>query len=648
MELSELGFPPKKIAQLNKKKLFTTEDVINYFPRKYYDFRTPQSARTVRDGDRGSMVLIIKEVKLNERSKLIDVKCRDVETYERVSVKFFNQNYRYEELSNLYELEAAVCGKITVNEWGYSFLNPDIFSLDIEKALSIMPVYSKIRGMSDVYFQDVLEKAFENTEIEDKVPEKAIELFQLFSEKDMFRGMHYPKSEDDISGARKRRIFDILYDFSKEMVKAAAEGRRTSPFAPALLTNCNKLVQSLPYSLTDDQKSIINQFIVKARKGERIHALLQGDVGSGKTVVAFLLMLAMSDNGYQSALMAPTGILARQHYEELCSYIAPFGLKAVYLSGDVKGKEKTEALRKIKSGEVQFIVGTHAVISKDVQFCNLGLTVVDEEHKFGVLQREALEEKAKEGVHSISMSATPIPRSLALTMYGDSFDIYTIQTMPSGRKPIDTRQYATDEEVFEHIKSEIVKGHQAYIVCPLIEEKEKDEEKDKKPPESVLEVYGKAVEFFPDNVNIAVITGKMKDEQKAEIISSFQKNETQILIATTIIEVGVNVPNTTVIGIMDADRFGLSGLHQLRGRVGRNSLQSYCLLRSDDFENERLQAMLATNDGFIIAEKDLALRGTGELIGTKQSGSDENMELALKYPRFYNDIKTYVKEEMGL
>lgn len=648
MELSELGFPPKKIAQLNKKKLFTTEDVINYFPRKYYDFRTPQSARTVRDGDRCSMVLIIKEVKLNERSKLIDVKCRDVETYERVSVKFFNQNYRYEELSNLYELEAAVCGKITVNEWGYSFLNPDIFSLDIEKALSIMPVYSKIRGMSDVYFQDVLEKAFENTEIEDKVPEKAIELFQLFSEKDMFRGMHYPKSEDDISGARKRRIFDILYDFSKEMVKAAAEGRRTSPFAPALLTNCNKLVQSLPYSLTDDQKSIINQFIVKARKGERIHALLQGDVGSGKTVVAFLLMLAMSDNGYQSALMAPTGILARQHYEELCSYIAPFGLKAVYLSGDVKGKEKTEALKKIKSGEVQFIVGTHAVISKDVQFCNLGLTVVDEEHKFGVLQREALEEKAKEGVHSISMSATPIPRSLALTMYGDSFDIYTIQTMPSGRKPIDTRQYATDEEVFEHIKSEIVKGHQAYIVCPLIEEKEKDEEKDKKPPESVLEVYGKAVEFFPDNVNIAVITGKMKDEQKAEIISSFQKNETQILIATTIIEVGVNVPNTTVIGIMDADRFGLSGLHQLRGRVGRNSLQSYCLLRSDDFENERLQAMLATNDGFIIAEKDLALRGTGELIGTKQSGSDENMELALKYPRFYNDIKTYAKEEMGL
>ena len=648
MELSELGFSPKKIAQLNKKKLFTTEDVINYFPRKYYDFRIPQSARTVRDGDRCSMVLIIKEVKLNERSKLIDVKCRDVETYERVSVKFFNQNYRYEELSNLYELEAAVCGKITVNEWGYSFLNPDIFSLDIEKALSIMPVYSKIRGMSDAYFQDVLEKAFENTEIEDKVPEKSIDLFQLFSEKDMFRGMHYPKSEDDISGARKRRIFDILYEFSKEMVKAAAEGRRTSPFAPALLTNCNKLVQSLPYSLTDDQKSIINQFIVKARKGERIHALLQGDVGSGKTVVAFLLMLAMSDNGYQSALMAPTGILARQHYEELCSYIAPFGLKAVYLSGDVKGKEKTEALKKIKSGEVQFIVGTHAVISKDVQFCNLGLTVVDEEHKFGVLQREALEEKAKEGVHSISMSATPIPRSLALTMYGDSFDIYTIQTMPSGRKPIDTRQYATDEEVFEHIKSEIVKGHQAYIVCPLIEEKEKDEEKDKKPPESVLEVYGKAVEFFPDNVNIAVITGKMKDEQKAEIISSFQKNETQILIATTIIEVGVNVPNTTVIGIMDADRFGLSGLHQLRGRVGRNSLQSYCLLRSDDFENERLQAMLATNDGFIIAEKDLALRGTGELIGTKQSGSDENMELALKYPRFYNDIKTYVKEEMGL
>ncbi len=645
MELKELGLPPKKIAQLNKKKMFTTEDVISFFPRKYYDFRVPRTPRTVRDGDRCSMILIIKEIRLNERSKLIDVKCRERETYSSVSVKFFNQNYRYEELSNLNELEVAVCGRITVNQYGYSFLNPDVFTLDIDKALAIYPVYSKISGMSDAYFQDVLSKSFENVELGETVSDKAIELFSLISEEQMYKCMHFPKDEKDITEARKRKVFDVLYNFSKEMVLAGANGRKTSPFMPKLLTNCNKLVQSLPYSLTQDQKDIINSFIIKARKGERIHALLQGDVGSGKTVVAFLLMLSMSDNGYQSVLMAPTGILARQHYEELCRYIEPFGLRAAFLSGDLKAAKRKEILRQIKFGEVQFIVGTHAVISKGVEFDNLGLTVVDEEHKFGVLQREALEEKANEGVHSISMSATPIPRSLALTMYGESFDIYTIQTMPNGRKPIDTRQYETDEEVFEFIQREVKSGHQAYIVCPLIEESNKD---DDKKPESVNEVYEKARRFFPQNVNIEVITGKMKDEEKSDIIRRFSKNEVQILIATTIIEVGVNVPNTTVIGIMDADMFGLSGLHQLRGRVGRSSLQSYCLLRSSDLENARLQAMIETNNGFELAEKDLSLRGTGELIGTRQSGSDINMELALKYPRYYNDIKDFVKEELGL
>lgn len=646
MDLKEIGLPIKKVEQLNKKKIFSTEDVLDFFPRKYFDYRTPYSARVLKDGDRCSMVLVIKEIHLNESAKLINLKCWDTQSFEKVSVKFFNQSYRYEEFSNLQELEACVCGRVSIDKYGISFQNPDVFTLDVEKGLSIYPVYSKIRGMSEAYFLDVLKKSFEVTTVEETVPQKTIDYFRLLSEKEMYEKMHFPKETDDIINATRRKVFDVLYVFAKEMLLASANSRKTSPYKPALLTNCNKLVQALPYDLTQDQKDIINSFIVKARKGERIHALLQGDVGSGKTVVAFLLMLSMSDNGYQSALMAPTGILARQHYEELSRYIEPYGLKAVFLSGDMKAAEKKEALRQIKYGEAQFIIGTHAVISKDVEFNNLGLTVVDEEHKFGVLQREALEEKAKEGVHSISMSATPIPRSLALTMYGDAFDIYTITSMPNGRKPIDTRQYATDEEVFKHIYSEIYKGHQAYIVCPLIEEKDVDE--DKRKPESVTAIYEKARSFFPKEVNIEVITGKMKDEEKAEIIGRFSGNDVQILIATTIIEVGVNVPNTTVIGIMDADMFGLSGLHQLRGRVGRNSLQSYCLLRSEDFENERLQAMLSTNNGFEIAEKDLKIRGTGELIGLKQSGNDYYMELALKYPQFYKDIKDYVKGEMEL
>ena len=644
MDLKEIGLPLKKISQLNSKKMFTTEDVLDFFPRKYFDYRVPTPVHSLKDGERYSVVVVIKEIKLAE--KYIDIKCWDAKTFDKVSVRLFNQNYRYDEFSNLQELEACVCGKVTINEYGRTFINPDVFTLDVEKGLSVYPLYSKISGMSEAYFKTVLQKSFENTVIEDSIAQKAKDLFELLSEEDMYKKMHNPESTEDIVKARKRKVFDILYVFAKEMILAAESGRKTSPYIPLRLTNCNNLVQALPYDLTQDQKNIINSFIIKARKGERIHALLQGDVGSGKTVVAFLLMLSMSDNGYQSALMAPTGILARQHYEELVKYITPYGLKAVFLSGDMKAAEKKKALKLIKDGDADFIVGTHAVISKDVEFCNLGLTVVDEEHKFGVLQREALEEKALEGVHSISMSATPIPRSLALTMYGESFDIYTIQSMPNGRKPIDTRQYATDEEVFGHINSEIVKGHQAYIVCPLIEDKNTDD--DKKKPESVLEVYKKAVKYFPENVKIEVITGKMKDEQKSDIIGRFSRNEVQILIATTIIEVGVNVPNTTVIGIMDADMFGLSGLHQLRGRVGRNSLQSYCLLRSEDFENERLLAMRETNDGFRIAEKDLKIRGTGELIGLKQSGNDYYMEIALKYPMFYRDIKNYVREELGL
>ena len=646
MELSVLSLPPKKQEQFEKKKIFTVEDLLGFFPRKYYDFRRPKTLRDARDGERCAMVVVIREV--NRRDKYVEVVAREEETRNQVSIKWFHQDYKYNELYNLVDMEAVVCGRFSYNQWGASFINPDVFTTDVARGLGIYPIYSKIRGMSDAYLTETISKALEVAQIEETADKEALELFNLMPAPEVFRCMHQPKSDKEVGEARKRVIFDELYHFADEMITSVENDRKQSSYIPRSLTNCNRLIQSLPYALTNDQKNIISEFITKARKGERIHALLQGDVGSGKTVVAFLLMMAMSDNGYQSVLMAPTGILARQHYEELCGYIEPYGLRAAYLSGDVKGKEKTEVLKQIRTGEVQFVVGTHAVISKGVEFCNLGLTVVDEEHKFGVLQREALKEKANEGVHSVSMSATPIPRSLALTMYGDSFDIFTIQTMPMGRKPIITKQFGKDEEIFKFMYGEIMNGHQAYIVCPLIDDPDTIQDDEIAPPESVNEVFEKARAYYPDNIVVDVITGKMKDEEKRERIDRFKNGETHILIATTIIEVGVNVPNATVIGIMDADRFGLAQLHQLRGRVGRNSLQSYCLLRSEDFENKRLNVMCETTDGFVIAQEDLKLRGSGEFIGTKQSGSDKNIELALKYPRFYNDIKNYIKEKRGL
>jgi len=644
VELTELDIPIKKIQQLNRKKIFTVEELLNFFPRRYLDFRTPRTLRDAENKQKCSMHVIIMDVL--RKSSFVEVVCREFETRNPVSIKWFHQDYKYDEYSNLIGLEAVVCGTFTSNEWGDSFINPEVFSTDVEGSLSIFPVYSKVRGMADSYLKETIDKALDIHSEEETASPRAFELFHLVPKNEVYSKMHRPKTDDDVKNASMRIVFDTLYHFADEMFAAAYGDQKNSPFKPKLLTNCNRLIQALPYDLTKDQQKIVSDFIEKARKGQRVHALLQGDVGSGKTVVAFLLMLSMVDNGYQAALMAPTGILARQHYEELKSYVEPMGLKVAFLSGDVKGAEKKETLRQIKNGEANLIVGTHAVISKGVEFKSLGLTIVDEEHKFGVLQREALKEKALEGVHSISMSATPIPRSLALTMYGESFDIYTISTMPAGRKPVDTRQFAKDEEIFGFIYEEIKKSHQAYIVCPLIEASD-DVDEEKTPPESVTEVFEKARRFFPENVKIDVITGKMKDEEKSDIIEKFKNNETQILIATTIIEVGVNVPNATVIGIIDADRFGLAGLHQLRGRVGRSDLQSYCLLRSEDFDNERLVAMCSTTDGFEIAQQDLKLRGTGEFIGTRQSGSDANIELALKYPKFYNDIKALVKEEKG-
>lgn len=646
MDLSVLNIPQKKIEQLNKKKITSVETLLSFLPRKYYDYRFPKSLDNARSGERCSMVVIIKEVRKKEGRAGIYVEavCREKYTSGFISIRWFHQEYKYNEIYNLCEMEAVVCGKVCCNEYGWSFLNPEVFSTDVDGALSIYPVYSKVRGMADNYLKDTIDKGFELFSFEETTDKNTRDLFCISDINTAYRNLHHPGKPEDVSAGQKRLVFDTLYSFAYDMLKTAHENRSTSPYVPSLLTNCNRLIQTLPYDLTTDQKTIISTFVNKARRGERVNALLQGDVGSGKTVVAFILMLCMSDNGYQSVLMAPTGILARQHYEELVRYIEPMGLKAVYLSGDVKGKEKMAALKMIKSGEAQFIVGTHAVISKGVEFNNLGLTVVDEEHKFGVVQRDALKDKADEGVHSISMSATPIPRSLALTMYGESFDIFTIETMPDGRKPVDTRRLRTDEDVFRFMYAEINRGHQAYIVCPLIDSSETDDDEEKRKPESVNEIYEKAKGFFPESVKIDMITGKMKDEEKALKINAFKNNETHILIATTIIEVGVNVPNATIIAVMDADMFGLAGLHQLRGRVGRSSLQSYCLLRSEDEDNERLKAMCSTNNGFEIAQEDLKLRGTGEFVGLKQSGRDANMELALKYPMFYRDIKNHIKE----
>ena len=347
--------------------------------------------------------------------------------------------------------------------------------------------------------------------------------------------------------------------------------------------------------------------------------------------------MAVVENGYQAAIMCPTAVLAEQHFKSLSEQLSPFNIKVSLLTSNLTAKEKKVVLADIQDGKAQVIVGTHAVISKDVKFKELALTIVDEEHRFGVEQRDALAEKAKTGVHNVSMTATPIPRTIASAVYGENTQIISVHTMPSGRKPVKTIVYGNEEKVYASMYNQIRAGHQCYVVCPLIEESDSETLAG---VESVEETYSKMTAWFSKypEVSIKMINGNMKPADVKDAISAFSAGKCQIIISTTIIEVGVNVPNATVIVVKNAERFGLAQLHQLRGRVGRGDAQSYCVLLSKQKTNPRLLAMEETTDGFEIARKDLELRGTGDIVGTKQSGIDKDVTLMLEYPDLYKKI----------
>lgn len=651
MEFNELKLenpiPTKKINQLIAAGVNNVNDMLRLYPKWYCDYRKIINIKTAENGKRIAVkaVLLSTGRRTGKKKTYTTAKLRDVISNAEFRVIWFNQ-YTFNKIYELKGKEIIVGGVFKNDEYGMCITEPDIFTSDIENYPKIFAIHKKIKNMAVEYFDNILRVAIEQYNEPDPFDEKMREYFQIISEKEMIKYIHTPENENQIKMANKRLIFESLYPLAHKMAEDSKNSDIKSTFIPYKLDNFNKFLAKLPYELTEDQKNVITEFGKSARAGKRVNALVQGDVGCGKTIVAFSLMIMMADNGYQAVLMAPTGILAEQHYEELKSYVEPLGLNTVLLKNNMKVAEKREALKKIESGEANFVVGTHSVISDKVIFNNLGITIVDEEHKFGVTQRENLSKKAADGVHNISMSATPIPRSLALTLYGNTMDIFSIESMPNGRKPVRTEVVKSDISAFKFMQLEVEKGHQCYIVCPLIGDpmldySDSDDEKEK--PTSVEKVYKTACEFFKgQNVKIEMMTGKMKDEEKQAIKEKFYNNECQILIATTIIEVGINVPNATVITIMNAERFGLAGLHQLRGRVGRSNLQSYCILRSNDKDNPRLNVMEKTTNGFEIAEEDLNLRGTGDFLGTKQSGESKDVMLMIKYPTFYSQIKKYI------
>ena len=510
----------------------------------------------------------------------------------------------------------------------------------------IEPVYHTVSGLTSKKIESFIETNLEYRKyIKDYIPDEIKEKYKFLNKEDSILELHKPSSIENLKKARLRSKYEELFVFmiKMEYLKNSVKDRVGLPKK----IDYNKILEfinNLPFSLTEDQKKSVDDIYNDMTDSKRMNRLLQGDVGSGKTIISVISMYMNYLAGYQSALMAPTEILAVQHFNNINGLLSKYGINVAILTGKTKAKEKKEICKGLSDGSINIVIGTHALISENVIYNNLGLVVTDEQHRFGVRQRGSLQNK---GVvpDILYMSATPIPRTYALTLYGD-MDVSNIKTRPSGRLDIITKvkQESEIKDVLESMYKELLAGHQIYVIAPLIEESEKMDLKD------VNLLYDKMNLAFGKKFNIGLLHGKMSGTEKEEVMKKFEKNETQILISTTVIEVGVDVPNTTMIVIFDAYRFGLSTLHQLRGRVGRNSLQSYCFLISN-YEKERLKVMEETNDGFKISEEDFKLRGSGDLFGLKQSG-DMSFNLAdikndfniLK--RSKEDCEEYLKNNM--
>ena len=531
-----------------------------------------------------------------------------------------------------------VFGEPKVFQHSFSIPHPEMEVMEQVQnrpLLRMQPVYhltEKLqgRGITSKFLNQLVANAFDKiASIPETLSSDLITAHRLVSHEQAIRDIHFSQSAEAVSNARRRLKFEELF-FLQLSILQYAHSRQTVTEGwrfPRVAEKFNAFYSHvLPFSLTEAQKRVIREIHADLKSGHQMNRLLQGDVGSGKTIVAALVALLAIDNGFQACIMAPTEILAEQHYRGLCDQMQQIGVNVALLTGNVKGKQRRETLEGIKEGSIQILVGTHALIEPNVEFRNLGLAVIDEQHRFGVKQRAQLWTKNSRPPHILVMTATPIPRTLAMTVYGD-LDVSVIDQLPPGRKPIATRHYASREyeRIRQGVEMELRRGRQVYIVYPLIKENEKLDLK------ALEEGYEETQRRFPQ-WKVGMVHGKMKPAEKDAAMKAFAANETQILVSTTVIEVGVNVPNASVMIVENAERFGLAQLHQLRGRVGRGAEQSYCILVTKDqlAENthERMQILVETNDGFRIAEADLKFRGPGDLEGTAQSGLPIQLKMA--------------------
>ncbi len=628
------GVGPKLGTLLKKKGIATIEDLFQNYPRTYEDRRAARDIASLQPGETVSIkaeVINVSSYNLGRsKRKAYDVTVRDGSGL--IHCKFFRVPYRgYFERFEARQ-QVRVIGKVTHYRGRVEFHHPDIQDLKIEDEITdeLIPIYSETEGLTGTRLRKIVSQATDSLQkdeiqgFDEKLPQWILDKYQLPQIKETFLSIHHPPEgagEDYLnyqSPFHRRIIFEEF--FWLEMLLAARKQGVQKDKAPAFKKDsvlASQLTSNLPFELTGAQKKALREIGQDLKRDFPMHRLVQGDVGSGKTLVALLSALVAIENGYQVALMVPTEILAQQHMAGAQKLFEPLGLKVGFLSGHLKTKAKKEVCAQVESGDVQLLVGTHALIQDSVQFKNLGLVVVDEQHRFGVEQRKKLKKKG-ESPHFLLMTATPIPRSLAMTVYGD-LDVSIINEMPKGRIPIVTRMtyQSKREQVVGFVRDQLIKGRQAYVVYPLVEESEKMDLK------NATDEFEKLKADFP-NHKVALMHGKMKSDDKDAIMKAFRNQEFDVLVSTTVIEVGVDVPNANIIWIEHAERFGLSQLHQLRGRVGRGSHKSYCVLSLgyavSEESRDRIKLMEDTADGFKIAEADLELRGPGEFLGARQSG----------------------------
>lgn len=620
-------------AVLKKMGIATVYDVLNHFPRAYEDRTGLKKIIECFDGEKCVIKARIKTKSYRRIRKNLDlIKATVYDETGKMEITYFNQKYM---MNNLKEGEEYIFfGKVNRGFNKIEMVNP-VTESEQRHTGGITPIYSLTKGITQNVFSNLVKASIEAVDLqtEETIPDYIRRKYDLCDILFAYKNIHFPQSEYALSLAKKRLVFEELLMFELGLLQRKNINTSNNGIKFTNLKIVESLAEILPFELTGAQKRVVREIAKDIRDGKQLNRLVQGDVGSGKTMIALCAVLMAIDSGYQGAVMAPTEILAVQHYEEMSRYLEHFGYRVSLITGSTKKKEKEEILQDLKEGKIHVLIGTHAIIEKDVEFKNLAMCVTDEQHRFGVNQRGKLYEKG-ENPHFLVMSATPIPRTLALIMYSD-LDVSVIDELPPGRKQVKTiaakekDREKIDEFLLERLKSK----DQIYIVCPLVEETENSDDDLKNAVE-----YAKVIEDKFSDYKVALMHGKMKNSEKDEVMLAFKRGEIDILVSTTVIEVGVNVPNATVMMIENAERFGLSQLHQLRGRVGRGEKQAYNILLSDNPSKttlERLKIMVKTNDGFKISEKDLELRGPGDFFGTAQSGF-----IDMKIASFITDVKT--------